>query len=121
MQLTGFSHTKTVMAAFYLNNRGTKHEPKVYNNNTLLLFCQTPSYLWVKLDRLLTFCHHLVALCKKNIFIHYTAEETFRLWMGCWCQNTAHIYHIFGLLNSWVLHTSLVLQHSHSPHRQCPE
>ena len=31
----------------------------------LLPFCPTPTYLGVKLDRSLTFCHHLVALRKK--------------------------------------------------------
>ena len=59
------SHTKTVTAAFHLNNRETKRELKVYNNDRLLPFCPTPTYLGVKLDRLLTFCHHLVALRKK--------------------------------------------------------
>ena len=59
------SHTKTVTAAFHLNNREAKRELKVYNNGRLLPFCPTPTYLGVKLDRSLTFCHHLVALCKK--------------------------------------------------------
>ena len=59
------SHTKTVTAAFHLNNREAKRELKVYNNGRLLPFCPTPTYLEVKLDRLLTFCHHLVALRKK--------------------------------------------------------
>ena len=59
------SHTKMVMAAFHLNNREAKCELKVYNNDRLLPFCPTPTYLWVKLDRLLTFHHHLVALRKK--------------------------------------------------------
>ena len=59
------SHTKTVTAAFHLNNRETKRELKVYNNDRRLPFCPTPTYLGVKLDRLLTFCHHLVALRKK--------------------------------------------------------
>ena len=59
------SHTKTVTAAFHLNNRETKCELKVYNNDRLLPFCPTPNYLGVKLDRSLTFCHHLVALLKK--------------------------------------------------------
>ena len=57
------SHTKTVMAAFYLNNREAKRDLKVYNNGRLLPFC--PTYLGVKSDRSLTFCHHLVALRKK--------------------------------------------------------
>ena len=59
------SHTKTVTAAFHLNNRETKRELKVYNNGRRLPFCPTPTYLGVKLDRLLTFRHHLVALGKK--------------------------------------------------------
>ena len=59
------SHTKMVMAAFHLNNREAKHELKVHNNGKLLLFCPTPTYLGVKLDRSFTFHHHLVALCKK--------------------------------------------------------
>ena len=59
------SHTKTVTAAFHLNNREAKRELKVYNNSRLLLFCPTPTYLGVKLDRWLTFRHHLVELRKK--------------------------------------------------------
>ena len=59
------SHTNTVMVAFHLNNREVKCELKVYNNNRILLFCPTPTYLGVKLDRLLMFHHHLLALCKK--------------------------------------------------------
>ena len=59
------SHTKTVTAAFHLNNRKAKPELKVYNKGRLLPFCPTPTYLGVKLDRLLTFRHHLVALRKK--------------------------------------------------------
>ena len=79
------SHTKMVMAAFHLNNQMAKCELKVYNNGRLLLFCPTPTYLGVKLDRLLTFCHHLVALCKKSILMHDTAEAACGLGMGCWC------------------------------------
>ena len=59
------SHTKMVTAAFYLNNREAKHELKVYNNDRLLPFCPTPTYLGVKLDRSFTFRHHLVAFRKK--------------------------------------------------------
>ena len=59
------SHTKTVTTTFYLNNREAKRELKVYNNGRLLPFCPTPTYLRVKLDRSLTFRHHLVALRKK--------------------------------------------------------
>ena len=59
------SHTKTVTAVFHLNNREAKRELKVYNNDILLPFCPIPTYLGVKLDRSLTFRHHLVALRKK--------------------------------------------------------
>ena len=59
------SHTKTVTAAFHLNNREAKRKLKVYNNDRLLPFCPTPTYLGVKLDRSLMFRHHLVALHKK--------------------------------------------------------
>ena len=59
------SHTKTVTAAFHLNNREAKRELKVYNNGRLLPFCPTPTYLGAKLDRPLTFRHHLVGLRKK--------------------------------------------------------
>ena len=51
------SHTKTVTAAFHLNNREAKREVKVYNNSRLLPFCPTPTYLGVKLDRSLTVRH----------------------------------------------------------------
>ena len=58
------SHTKTVTAAFHLNNLEAKRELKIYNNGRLLPFCPTPTYLGVKLDRSLTFRHRLVALRK---------------------------------------------------------
>ena len=51
-------------AAFHLNNRKAKRKLKVYNNGRLLRFCPTPTYLGVKLDKLLMFRHHLMALRK---------------------------------------------------------
>ena len=59
------SHTKTVAVAFHLNNREAKRELKVYNDDRLLPLCPTPTYLGVKLDRSLTFRHHLWH-CAKN-------------------------------------------------------
>ena len=59
------SHAKMMTAAFHLNNREAKRELKVYNNGKFLPFCPTPTYLGVKLNRSLTFRHHLVALRKK--------------------------------------------------------
>ena len=65
LQTWSLNFTKTVTTAFYLNNREAKRELKVYNNGRLLPFCPTPTCLGVKLDRSLTFRHHLVALRKK--------------------------------------------------------
>ena len=59
------SHTKTITAAFRLNNRNAKRELTVYNNDKLLPFCPTLIYFGVKLDRSLMFRHHLLALRKK--------------------------------------------------------
>ena len=59
------SHTKTVTTAFHLNNRDTKRELNIYSKGKRLPFCPVPTYLGVKLDRSLTFRHHLEALCKK--------------------------------------------------------
>ena len=59
------SYPKTVTAAFHLNSREAKRELKVYNNDKLLPFCPNPTYFGLKLDRLHTFRHYLVALCKK--------------------------------------------------------
>ena len=62
------SHTKTVTSAFCLHNREAKHEVKVYANGKLLPFFPAPTYLGVKLDRSLTFRHHLETLRKKLAF-----------------------------------------------------
>ena len=51
--------------AFHLNNREAKRELKIFNNGKQLPYCPTPTYLGVKLDRSLTFRHHLEALRKK--------------------------------------------------------
>ena len=59
------SNTKTVTAAFHLNNREAKREFNVYHNGNLMPSCPVPTYLGLKMDRSLTFRHHLEALCKK--------------------------------------------------------
>ena len=64
------SHTKTVTTACHLNNREAKRELKIFNNGKLLPYCPTPTYLGVKLDRSLTFRHHLEALRKKLSSAH---------------------------------------------------
>ena len=52
-------------SAFHLNNREAKRELNVYNNGKRLPFCPVPTYFGVKLDRSLTFRHHLETLRKK--------------------------------------------------------
>ena len=59
------SHTKTVTTAFHVNNREAKRELKIFNNGELLPYCPIPTYFGVKLDRSLTFRHHVEALRKK--------------------------------------------------------
>ena len=59
------SHAKTVMAAVHFHNRETKRELKVKSNSKILPFCPVPTYLDMKLDRGLTYRHHLEALRKK--------------------------------------------------------
>jgi len=59
------STTKTVSAAFHLNNKEAKRELKVNFNNETLPFCSEPKYLGVTLDRSLTYHRHLESLRKK--------------------------------------------------------
>ena len=59
------SESKTVTAAFHLNNRKAKRELKLNIDGRLLPFCPVPTYLGVKLDRTLTYRHHLETLRKK--------------------------------------------------------
>jgi len=59
------STTKTVSAAFHLNNKEAKREMKVsFNNETLPYFSET-KYFGVTLDRSLTYRRHLESLRKK--------------------------------------------------------
>ena len=57
------SHTKTVTAAFHLNNQEAKC--KLKSIITVDFYRSVQPLLGVKLDRSLTFRPHLVALCKK--------------------------------------------------------
>ena len=83
------SNTKTVTAAFHLNNREAKRELNVYNNGNLLPPCPVPTYLGEKLDRLLTFRYH--PSC--------TVYATCGIRMGCRCQNIAHLCSVLDLLH----------------------
>jgi len=57
--------TKTVSAAFHLNNKEAKRKLKVKYNNEVLPFCSETKYLGVTLDRSLTCRRHLESLRKK--------------------------------------------------------
>ena len=94
------SHTKTVTAAFHLNNREAKRELKVYNNGKLLPFCPTSTYLGVKLDRSVTFRHHLVALSKTlSSRVKLLRQLVGSGWgAGAKTLRTSHL--IYSLLNS---------------------
>jgi len=59
------STTKTVYAAFHLNNKEAKCELKVNFSNKVLPFCSKPKYLGVTLNRSLTYRRHLESLSKK--------------------------------------------------------
>ena len=59
------SNTKTVTAAFHLNNREAKRAFNVYSNGNLFSPFPVPTHFGVKLDKSLTFRHHLEALRKK--------------------------------------------------------
>jgi len=59
------STTKSVSAAFHLNNKEAKRELKVNLNNEILPFCSKPKYLGVTLDSSVTYRRHLESLPKK--------------------------------------------------------
>jgi len=58
------STTKTVSAAFHLNNNEAKRELKVNPNNKNLPFCSEPKYLGVTFERSLTYRRHPESLAK---------------------------------------------------------
>ena len=59
------SEIKTVSSVFHLTNREAQRELSVELNDKTLLFCNTPKYLSITLDRSLTYRRHLESLCKK--------------------------------------------------------
>ena len=109
------NHAKMVTAAFHLHNREAKHELKVKKNGKILPFCPVPTQLGVKLDRVLTYCHHLEALHKKNIRARFAAEAICGFRMGRWCQGVALSCLVPDPLDCCVLCTSLVSQPAYSP------
>ena len=76
------STTKTVSAAFHLNNKEAKRELKLKYINEILPFCSEPKYLGVTLDRSLMYCRHLKSLRKK-----LTSRVALLRWLASsgWC------------------------------------
>ena len=91
------SHTKTVTAAFHLNNREVKRDLKVYHCNSLTVLSSL--YLsWGKTGQIAYISSPSSGIAQKTIFARHTAETTCRIRMGCWCQNTTHSCPTSGLL-----------------------
>ena len=109
---TKLSHTKT----FHLNNREVKCELKVYNNSRLLPFCPTPTYLGVKLERSLTFRHHLVALRKKLC----SRVTLLRRLVGSGWGAGAKTLRIVFYLNNWKAKCELKIYNSNALLSFCP-
>ena len=61
------SITKTVTSAFHLNNKEARRELQVSVENRILPFSAEPTYLGVKLDRSLTYRHHLESLLLRRM------------------------------------------------------
>jgi len=77
------STTKTVPAAFHLNNKKATRELKVKYNNETLTFSSEPKYLGVTLDRSLMYCRHFESLGKKLMSrITLLRRLTGWLWLG---------------------------------------
>ena len=58
---------KTICSVFHLNNKEADRQLRVKLRGALLPFSSTPTYLGVKLDRSLTFRHHLQNVAGKAI------------------------------------------------------
>ena len=83
-------HIKTVTAAFHLHNREAKRELKRNNNGKVLLFCPVSTYLGVKLNRALTYRHHLEAL-RKKLSTHVSLLRRLAGSGGRWCQDISQL------------------------------
>ena len=109
------STTKTVSAAFHLNNKEAKCELKVTLNNETLPFCSEPKYLGVTLDRSLTYRRHLESLRKK---LTSRVALLRRLAGSGWCAGAALRIATLALpFNRRVLRSCPVPQCSYPHHR----
>ena len=94
----------------------------VYNNGRLLPFCPTPTYLGVKLDRSLTFCHHLVALrIKLSLCVTMLRRLVVSRWgAGAKTLRIATLTQVYSTIE-YCAPVWCRSAHTHLPHRQCFE
>ena len=78
------SHTKTVTAAFHLNNREAKRELKVYNNGRLLPLC-SPLLILSKTEQIAHVSSSFCGIAQKTIIARHTTDAIRGLGTGCWC------------------------------------
>ena len=93
------SNTKTMTAAFHLNNREAKRELNLYNNGNLLPPFPVPTYLGVKLG-VAHFPSPPRGFAQKFLHPSCTAEATCGIWMECRYHDITHLCSFVGLLNS---------------------
>ena len=74
---TKLSHAKTVTTEFHLYNKEAKHEFKVYNTTKILPFCTVPTYFEIKLDRTLSYRHHMEAP-RKRLFARHQCQSDYQ-------------------------------------------
>jgi len=103
------STTKTVSAAFHLNNKEAKRELKVNFNNETLPFCSEPKYLGVTLDRSLTYRRHLESLRKKLWMLPSNVQTVDHVALQCPIHQPPHGLHGLTVLDDetteWLLNT----------------
>ena len=77
------NHTKTVTAAFHLNNREAKRELKDYNNDRPFTVLSNYYLSWGKTGQITHVSSPSSGIVQKIILTRHTAEKTCRLGMGC--------------------------------------
>ena len=110
------STTEKVIATFYVYNREATCKLKVAAEGRIFPFSAEPTYLGVKLDRLLTYRRHLESLRKKLT----TRVGLLRCLAGSSWEAGARTLHnsCFGLhpLSCRVLRSCLESKCQHAPH-----
>ena len=77
------SHTKTVTAAFHLNNREAKRELKVLQQRWTFTVLSKLYLSWGKTGQIAHVSSPFSGIAQKTILARHTAEATYGLGMGC--------------------------------------